>query len=184
MALKWSRVAGGQDADRAEQGDRGAPGLLRPRSIPVREGHRRACHHAPLRRASGEAILRLVGRLQLRPARRTYAASAAWHHHLDRRSSGKSIYPYRVRHQRENPNNFLTLENRKASNHTALDHDQHKLMALTDAHVWFAFWIGVLLVLDKHHVTISEVYVSGVLDQPLSRWFATRLEEIGLRAAR
>jgi hypothetical protein len=87
-------------------------------------------------------------------------------------------------HQREIPNNLLTVEIRKASNHTALDHDQHKLMALTDAHVWFAFWIGVLLVLDKDHVTISEVYVGGVLDQPLSRWFATRLEEIGLRAAR
>jgi hypothetical protein len=76
------------------------------------------------------------------------------------------------------------VEIRKASNHTALDHDQHKLMALTDAHVWFAFWIGVLLVLDKDHVTISEVYVSGVLDQPLSRWFATRLAEIGLGTAR
>jgi len=50
--------------------------------------------------------------------------------------------------------------------------------------VWFAFWIGVLLVLDKDHVTISEVYVGGVLDQPLSRWFATRLEEVGLGMAR
>lgn len=48
-------------------------------------------------------------------------------------------------------------------------------MALTDAHVWFAYWIGVLLVLDRHHVTTSEVYVGGVLDQPLSLWFAARL---------
>src|SRR3954471_2266575 len=64
---------------------------------------------------------------------------------------GKSIYPDVVVHQREIPNNLLTLEIRKASNHTALDHDQHKLMALTDAHVWFAYWIGVLLVLDKDH---------------------------------
>jgi hypothetical protein len=79
---------------------------------------------------------------------------------------------------------LLTVEIRKASNHTSLEHDQHKLMALTDAHVWFAYWIGVLLVLDRHHVTISEVYVSGVVDQPLSRWFATRLEESGLGTAR
>ena len=86
-------------------------------------------------------------------------------------------------HQREIPNNLLTVEIRKASNHTSLEHDQHKLMALTDPHVWFAYWIGVLLVLDKHHVTISEVYVSGVLDQPLSRWFAERLKESGLGAA-
>jgi hypothetical protein len=87
-------------------------------------------------------------------------------------------------HQREIPNNLLAVEIRKASNHTPLEHDQHKLMALTDAHVWFAYWIGVLLVLDRHHVTISEVYVSGVVDQPLSRWFATRLEESGLGTAR
>jgi hypothetical protein len=56
-------------------------------------------------------------------------------------------------------------------------------MALTDAHVWFAYWIGVLLVLDRQHVTISEVYVSGLVDQPLSLWFAARLEESGLGAA-
>ncbi|MGY4367985.1 hypothetical protein ACVW1A_004050 [Bradyrhizobium sp. LB1.3] len=99
--------------------------------------------------------------------------------HLD-----KSIYPDVVVHQREIPNNLLTVEIRKASNHTSLEHDQHKLMALTDAHVWFAYWIGVLLVLDRHHVTISEVYVSGVVDQPLSRWFATRLAESGLGTAR
>jgi hypothetical protein len=54
---------------------------------------------------------------------------------------------------------------------------------MTDPHVWFAYWIGVLLVLDRHNVTISEVYVSGVVDQPLSGWFAARLAEIGLAAA-
>ncbi|MGX1319801.1 hypothetical protein AB7M17_003254 [Bradyrhizobium sp. USDA 377] len=75
------------------------------------------------------------------------------------------------------------MEIRKASNHTPLEHDQQKLRALTDVHVWFPYWIGVLLVLDKQHVTMSEVYVSGLVDDPLSRWFATRLAESGLGAA-
>jgi len=83
-------------------------------------------------------------------------------------------------HQREIPNNLLTVEIRKASNHTPLEHDQHKLRALTDVHVWFPYWIGVLLVLDSHSVTMSEVYVSGLVDEAQSRWFATRLAEIGL----
>ncbi|MDE5447255.1 hypothetical protein GWG65_39315 [Bradyrhizobium sp. CSA207] len=96
---------------------------------------------------------------------------------------GKSIYPDVVVHQREIPNNLLAIEIRKASNHTSLEHDQHKLRALTDAHVWFAFWIGVLLVLDQHNVTTSEVYVGGIVEPQLSRWFATRLEETGLGAA-
>jgi len=96
---------------------------------------------------------------------------------------GKSIYPDVVVHQREIPNNLLTVEIRKASNHTPLEHDQHKLRALTDVHVWFPYWIGVLLVLDRQHVTMSEVYVSGAVDEPLSRWLATRLDEIGLGAA-
>lgn len=97
---------------------------------------------------------------------------------------GKSIYPDVVVHQREIPNNLLAVEIRKASNHTSLEHDQHKLRVLTDQDVWFAYWIGVLLVLDRHHVTMSEVYVSGVVDESLSRWFAARLEESGLGAAR
>ena len=95
---------------------------------------------------------------------------------------GKSIYPDVVVHQREIPNNLLTIEIRKASNHTPLEHDQQKLKAMTDPHVWFAFWIGVLLVLDKRGVTTSEVYVSGSVDQAQSLWFATRLEENGLGA--
>jgi len=41
----------------------------------------------------------------------------------------------------------------------------------------------VLLVPDKHNVTTSEVYVGGVVDQPQSLWFATRLAESGLGAA-
>jgi hypothetical protein len=95
---------------------------------------------------------------------------------------GKSIYPDVVVHQREIPNNLLAVEIRKASNHTPLDHDQQKLRALTDVHVWFPYWIGLLLVLDRPHVTMSEVYVSAAVDEPLSRWFATRLEETGLGA--
>ena len=87
-------------------------------------------------------------------------------------------------HQREIPNNLLSVEIRKASNHTPLEHDQHKLKALTDPHVWFAYWIGVLLVLDRDKVTTSEVYVSGALDQAQSLWFATRLAESGLEAVR
>jgi hypothetical protein len=93
---------------------------------------------------------------------------------------GKSIYPDVVVHQREIPNNLLTVEIRKASNHTPLEHDQHKLTALTDPHVWFAYWIGVLLVLDRTNVTRSEVYVGGLVDEQLSRWFTMRLEDAGL----
>lgn len=96
---------------------------------------------------------------------------------------GKSIYPDVVVHQREIPNNLLAVEIRKASNHTPLEHDQHKLRALTDVHVWFPFWIGLLLVLDRHSVTMSEVYVSAALDEAQSRWFASRLQEIGLAAS-
>ena len=97
---------------------------------------------------------------------------------------GKSIYPDVVVHQREIPNNLLSVEIRKASNHTSLEHDQHKLRALTDPDVWFAYWIGVLLVLDKQRVTMSEVYVSGSVNQALSLWFAARLAENGLAATR
>jgi hypothetical protein len=50
----------------------------------------------------------------------------------------RSIYPDIVVHQRAIPNNLLAIEVRKASNHQPLDHDQHKLRALTDPHVWFA----------------------------------------------
>lgn len=96
---------------------------------------------------------------------------------------GKSIYPDVVVHQREIPNNLLAVEIRKSSNHTPLEHDQQKLMALTDVHVWFPFWIGVLLVLDRHSVTMSEVYVSAALDEAQSRWFASRLQESGLAAS-
>ena len=65
---------------------------------------------------------------------------------------GKSVYPDIVVHQREIPNNLLAIEVRKASNHQPLEHDQHKLAGLTDPHVWFAYWIGVLLTLAKTEI--------------------------------
>jgi hypothetical protein len=92
----------------------------------------------------------------------------------------KSIYPDVVVHHREMPNNLLAIEVRKASNHQPLEHDRHKLRALTDPHIWFAYWIGVLLVLAGKNVTSSEVYVGGVMDRALSTWFADRLMEVGL----
>ena len=56
---------------------------------------------------------------------------------------GKSVYPDIVVHQREIPNNLLAIEVRKACNHQPPEHDRHKLRALTDPHLWFAYWIGV-----------------------------------------
>jgi hypothetical protein len=96
--------------------------------------------------------------------------------------NGKSVYPDIVVHQREIPNNLLAIEVRKASNHQPPEHDQHKLRALTDPHVWFAYWIGIYLVLGKNNVTSSDVYVGGVVDEPLSRWLAGRLKDAGLAA--
>ena len=93
---------------------------------------------------------------------------------------GKSIYPDIVVHQRDIPNNLLAIEVRKASNHQPPDHDRHKLRALTDPHLWFAYRIGVLLTLAKKAVSSSEVYVGGLLDQPLSGWLAGRLKDVGL----
>ena len=94
----------------------------------------------------------------------------------------KSIYPDIVVHQREIPNNLLAVEVRKAANHQPLANDQHKLRALTDPHLWFAYWIGVLLTLGRKQVTMSEVYTSGVYDRTLSGWFAGRLKDAGLSA--
>ncbi len=94
---------------------------------------------------------------------------------------GKSVYPDIVVHQREIPNNLLAIELRKAANHQPPEHDQHKLRALTDPHLWFAYWIGLLLVLEKRRVAASEVYVGGLLDKASSLWFAERLSDVGLR---
>ena len=93
---------------------------------------------------------------------------------------GKSVYPDIVVHQRAIPNNLLAIEVRKESNHQPPEHDQHKLRGLTDPHLWFAYRIGVYLTLGRKGVTASQVYVGGVLDKPLSLWFAERLEETGL----
>jgi hypothetical protein len=83
-------------------------------------------------------------------------------------------------HQRDIPNNLLAIEVRKVANHQPPEHDQHKLRALTDPHLWFAYWIGVLLILGKTSVASSEVYVGGVLDGPLSVWLARQLKDVGL----
>ena len=91
----------------------------------------------------------------------------------------KSIYPDIVVHQRAIPNNLLAIEVRKAANHQPPEHDRHKLEALTDPHLWFAYWIGVYLVLGKKSV-VSDVYVAGVIDKPLSGWLAEQLREMGL----
>ena len=93
---------------------------------------------------------------------------------------GKSVYPDIVVHQRDIPNNLLAIEVRKASNHQPLEHDRHKLRALTDPHLWFAYRIGVLLTLAKKAVSSSEVYIGGLLDQPLTAWLAGRLKDAGL----
>ncbi|HXN69847.1 MAG TPA: hypothetical protein VN926_19605 [Bradyrhizobium sp.] len=91
----------------------------------------------------------------------------------------KSVYPDIVVHQRAIPNNLLALEVRKASNHQSPDHDRHKLQALTDPHLWFAYWIGIFLVLGKTSV-VSDVYVGGVIDKALSAWLAGQLKDVGL----
>src|SRR3954469_1986004 len=92
---------------------------------------------------------------------------------------GKSVYPDIVVHQRGIPNNLLAIEVRKAANHQPPEHDQQKLRALTDPHLWFAFWAGVYLVLGRKSV-VSDVYVGGVVDRPLSGWLAERLRDAGL----
>jgi hypothetical protein len=96
---------------------------------------------------------------------------------------GKSIYPDIVVHQREVSNTLLAIEVRKAGNHQPLEHDRHKLRALTDPLVWFAYWIGALVVLGKTGVTASEVYVAGKQDEALSGVLAQRLKDAGIGAA-
>jgi hypothetical protein len=89
---------------------------------------------------------------------------------------GKSIYPDIVVHQREIPNNLLAIEVRKANNHQPIEHDEQKLHALTDPNLWFAYWIGVLLILGKDTVTSSEVFVAGKREEDLSRFLSQRLK--------
>ena len=96
---------------------------------------------------------------------------------------GKSIYPDIVVHQRAVPKNHIAIEVRKASNHQPVEHDRHKLRALTDQHIWFAYWIGVLVLLGKSGVTSSEVFVSGMPHEELSQYLARRLKEAGIGVA-
>lgn len=88
---------------------------------------------------------------------------------------GKSVYPDIVVHRRAVPENLLAVEVRKASNHQPPEHDRHKLRALTDPHLWFAYRIGIYLTLATTGVTSSDVYVGGVVEQALSGWLAGRL---------
>ncbi|WP_426436456.1 hypothetical protein [Bradyrhizobium genosp. P] len=97
---------------------------------------------------------------------------------------GKSIYPDIVVHQREIPNNLLAIEVRKDNNHQPIEHDQHKLQALTDPHVWFAYAMGVLVTLGRDGVVSSEVYAGGAVVRPASLWFAERLRVSGLTGTR
>jgi hypothetical protein len=97
---------------------------------------------------------------------------------------GKSIYPDIVVHQRDIPNNLLAIELRKDSNHQPIEHDQHKLQALTDPHVWFAYATGLLLTLARNGVSSSEVYVGGVVERTASLWFAEQLRANSLAARR
>lgn len=93
---------------------------------------------------------------------------------------GKSIFPDIVVHRRAIPENLLAVEVRKATNHQPVEHDHHKLRGLTDPHLWFAYRIGVLLVLAKKQVRQCDVYLGGVIDRELTDWFAGRLRELGL----
>jgi hypothetical protein len=93
---------------------------------------------------------------------------------------GKSTYPDIVVHQRAIPNNLLAIEVRKVSNHQPVEHDRQKLRALTDPHIWFAYWIGVLLTLGKSCVASSEVYVSGNPHEELSVFLTQRLQQAGV----
>ncbi|MGC2082327.1 MAG: hypothetical protein WA702_03085 [Bradyrhizobium sp.] len=88
---------------------------------------------------------------------------------------GKSVYPDIVVHRRSIPQHLLAVEVRKAANHQPLQHDLHKLMALTDPHLWFAFAGGVLLTLGRTRMAGAEVYVGGQREAELSAWFAARL---------
>ena len=92
----------------------------------------------------------------------------------------KSIYPDIVVHQRDIPNNLLAIEVRKAANHQPIEHDQHKLQALSDPHIWFAYAIGAMVTLSRKSVSQSEIYVGGKVDPARSLWFTERLKDAGL----
>ena len=95
---------------------------------------------------------------------------------------GKSIFPDIVVHRRAVPENLLAIEISKETNHQPAEHDHHKLRGLTDPHLWFAYRIGVFLILGRKHVTASDVYLGGLIDPALSNWFGERLRDMGLAA--
>ena len=95
---------------------------------------------------------------------------------------GKSIFPDIVVHRRSIPENLLAIEVRKEINHQPREHDEHKLRGMTDPHVWFAYRLGVLLILGRKQITASVVYLGGAIDARLSLWFTEQLKEAGLRA--
>ncbi|WP_300185485.1 hypothetical protein [Bradyrhizobium sp.] len=94
--------------------------------------------------------------------------------------SGKSVFPDIIVHRRTVPENLLAIELRKATNHQPPEHDRHKLRAMTDPLLWYAFRAGVMLTLARKNVAASEVYAGGVVDAPLSSWLFGRLAEAGL----
>jgi hypothetical protein len=94
---------------------------------------------------------------------------------------GKSVYPDIVVHRREIPDHLLAVELRKAANHQPIEHDRHKLRALTDPQLWFAYRIGLLLTLGRRGVVAAEVYVGGAMDAALTRWLDDRLQQTGQR---
>jgi hypothetical protein len=96
---------------------------------------------------------------------------------------GKSVYPDIVVHQRSVPNNLIAIEVRKVSNHQPVEHDRQKLRALTDPHIWFAYWIGILLTLGKNSVASAEIYASGKHDPEMSGVLAKLLKEADIGAA-
>ena len=93
---------------------------------------------------------------------------------------GKSVYPDIIIHRRAVPENLLAIETRKGANYSPFEHDRHKLRALTDPHLWFAYEIGLLLVLGRRRVTSAEVYIGGEMSHSSSEWFAARLRDAGL----
>ena len=94
---------------------------------------------------------------------------------------GKSVYPDIVVHQRAIPEQ--PARDRSAQGQPTISRrntTSTSCARLTDPHLWFAYRIGVYLMLGKNGVTVSEVYVGGVIDQALSAWLAERLKEAGL----
>jgi hypothetical protein len=93
---------------------------------------------------------------------------------------GKSVYPDIVVHRRSVPENLLAIEIRKGGNYQPLEHDRHKLRALTDPHLWFAYRVGLLLVLGRKRVALAEVYAGGEANRASTDRLAGRLGDAGL----